>query len=272
MKKLVCLFIAALLMFTLSVSAFAAGGDKAPENPVSLEDQLIGLLLECTPSQRLTIINKAVAGEADMDKLAPYLTLDELQYVKDKKESYATDSLRMVPFLNVPPIKQESRYWCGAATIQMILNYMGIPYPFQSDIVDSITSSPSIDAVTSYVNRRISYTGKNYNYLGLSKNTDFGPIIAQCLSVATNNGKPMILQIANQEGDPNWPYATGGHYCLCDGLIGGGYGISDPFYFYPYIIPAPINEGRFIVYLSNIVTAINNWCTLHYTTVGYVGY
>lgn len=271
MKKLVCLFIAALLMLTLSVSAFAAGGDKAPENPVSFEDQIIALLQECTQGQRLTIINKAVAGEADMDKLAPYLTDEEMQYAKSSQNTYST---RKVPVLGVTSIMQETGTWCGATTAQMILMFMNGTAPEQSSIVESITDSPSIDAVTVYVNNRITSTGKKYTYKSFNTSDDsFMQTVATRLSTAVNDSRPMIIQVANPLGSNYWRYKTDGHYCLCDGLAAEGYHIVDPYYYsyHKVKIKSGDTEGYFCAKSDEIKSAISAWGSLH-SNVAYTSY
>lgn len=271
MRKSVCLFIAALLMLTLSVSAFAAGGDKAPENPVSFEDQIIALLQECTPGQRLTIITKAVAGEADMDKLAPYLSEWEIQYAKANHNTYST---RRVPVLGVTSIMQETDKWCGATTAQMILMFMNGTAPDQSSIVESITNNPSIDAVTAYVNNRITYTGKKYTYKSFNTSDDsFMQTVATRLSTAVNDSRPMIIQVANPSGSIYWRYKTGGHYCLCDGLAVEGYHIVDPYYYeyYDVEIKSGDTEGYFCAKSDEIKSAIRAWGSLH-SNVAYTSY
>lgn len=247
MKKLVCLFIAALLMLTLSVSAFAAGGDKAPENPVSFEDQIIALLQECTQGQRLTIINKAVASDADMSKIEHYMTEEEIQLEDD---------------------------WCGATTAQMILMFMNGTAPEQSSIVESITDSPSIDAVTVYVNNRITSTGKKYTYKSFNTSDDsFMQTVATRLSTAVNDSRPMIIQVANPSGSSYWRYKTDGHYCLCDGLATEGYHIVDPYYYsyHKVKIKSGDTEGYFCAKSDEIKSAISAWGSLH-SNVAYTSY
>ncbi len=272
MKKSACLFIAVLLMLALSVSAFAAGGDKAPESPASFEDQIIALLQECTQGQRLTVINKAVAGEADMDKLAPYLTEEEMQYVKEANRN--TYSAITVPVLGVTSIMQETDKWCGAATAQMILMFMNGASPEQKSIVKSITDNPSIDAVVAYVNNRITSTDKKYTYKSFNTSDDsFMQAVVTGLSSAASNSKPMIIQVASKSGSSYWRYKTDGHYCLCDGLTVEGYHIVDPYYYeyYDVEIKSGDTEGYFYVKSNDIKSAIRAWGDLH-SNVAYIGY
>lgn len=274
MKKLVCLFIAALLMLTLSVSAFAAGGDKAPENPVSFEDQIIALLQECTQGQRLTIINKAVASDADMSKIEHYMTEEEIQLAHTMSNSLLNATPRFMPILCVPSIMQLEDDWCGATTAQIILMFMNGTAPEQSSIVESITDSPSIDAVTVYVNNRITSTGKKYTYKSFNTSDDsFMQTVATRLSTAVNDSRPMIIQVANPLGSNYWRYKTDGHYCLCDGLATEGYHIVDPYYYsyHKVKIKSGDTEGYFCAKSDEIKSAISTWGSLH-SNVAYTSY
>ena len=204
-----------------------------PENPVSFEDQIIKILSNSKECYRRDIIDKALDGGVKPSALFPYLSKSEQQYIiNNSSNAYSNISpYFLIVQLNVPSIMQEENTWCGAATIQIVLKYLN-------------GSSPSIDAVTEYLNNRITDDNLKYTYKSIDVSEDFKGEITTRLSSALKYKKPMILQIANVDGTGQWRYKTSGHYCLCDGRTSDTYTICDPYY-YRYYLPEIVGEeGR----------------------------
>lgn len=271
LKKSFILILCICLIMISNLSVYAHGGESAPCNPVPFEDQIIEILLDCDESERQSVIDKAVAGGISIEDLSPYLAVEDLEYMSNKQTSYSVVSPKMIPMLNVPAIMQQCDTWCGAATAQIVLTYLNGTSPSQSTIVDYISNSPSIDAVTAYINNRITSAALRYTYRSINVSTDFRADFNIRLATALQSGKPMILQIANPNGLDYWPYQTSGHYCLCDGTS-ITYSICDPYYFDDYVdIPYDGEEGHFITEWSNIENAIIAWANKG-ANVGYTSY
>lgn len=272
LKKSFAFVMCVCLIAMLSIQLHAYGGESAPKNPISFEKQIIDILLECEEAERLAVIDKALVGGASIETLSEYLTDEELAYVSDYNlELYGVVSPRKLIQLNVPSIMQEDKSWCGSATAQIVLTYLNGTSPSQSDIVKSITNSPSIDAVTAYINNRITTASLKYTYKSINVSNDFESEFRSRLSSALQSGKPMILQIACDNADSYWRYKTDGHYCLCDGWD-LTYGICDPYYYEDYVSIRPgETEGRFSVGWNDINKAIKYWAEQH-SNVGYTSY
>lgn len=271
-RKLFPLMLCICLMLVLNMSAYAYGGENSPNNPKSFEEQIIEILLDCEESERQIVISKALDGDVAIGVLAPYLTAEELVYaVNYNQVIYSAVSPRKIPMLNVPSIMQEDKTWCGAATAQIVLTYLNGTSPTQSTIVNSISNSPSIDAVTAYINNRISTSSLKYTYKSLNVSGDFKSEFLQRMTSALQNGKPMILQIANCNENTGWPYQTNGHYCLCDGAT-LTYSICDPYYYSKYVvIPNGAEEGHFTIEWEVIEKSIKDWAAKG-ANVGYTSY
>ena len=261
------------MALSLNISVFAFGGASAPEKPVSFEDQIIEILSNSKECYRRDIIEKALAGGVELDALFPYLSLDEQQYVINNLHTTYSDisPYFLIVQLNVPSIKQQEDTWCGATTIQIILEYLNGSSPTQKNIVSSITDSPSIDAVTNYLNNRITDDSLKYEYKSIDISKDFKSEITTRLSSALKYRKPMILQVANVNGDGKWPYKTSGHYCLCDGRTIDTYTICDPYYYRDYLPNLVGEEGHFTIEWDTIEDGIKNWANKG-AKVGYTSY
>ena len=248
-------------------------GTSAPENPVSFEDQIIKILSNSKECYRRDIIDKALDGGVKPSALFPYLSKSEQQYIiNNSSNAYSNISpYFLIVQLNVPSIMQEENTWCGAATIQIVLKYLNGSSPTQKEIVSSITDSPSIDAVTEYLNNRITDDNLKYTYKSIDVSEDFKGEITTRLSSALKYKKPMILQIANVDGTGQWRYKTSGHYCLCDGRTSDTYTICDPYY-YRYYLPEIVGEeGHFIIKWDELEDGIKKWAEKG-AKVGYTSY
>lgn len=271
-RKIVSFMICNCLILALTVSIYAYGGESSPNNPKSFEEQIIEILLDCEDSERQIVISKALAGDVSVEVLAPYLSAEELVYAVNYNQAlFSGLSPRIIPMLNVPSIMQEDQTWCGAATAQIVLTYLNGTSPTQSTIVNSISNSPSIDAVTAYINNRISTSSLKYTYKSINVSGDFKSEFLQRMTSALQNGKPMILQIANCNENTGWPYQTYGHYCLCDGAT-LTYSICDPYYYSKYVvIPNGAEEGHFTTEWEVIEKSIKDWAAQG-ANVGYTSY
>lgn len=272
MKKLLTAFWVLSMIFT-AVPISAHGGTSYPTNPQSVTEQLIDILLNSEKEDRIEVIDLAIERNVTIEELIQYLTTEELEYAYSKIQT--TDysiTPRMIPSLNISPIMQERNNWCGATTVQIVLTYLNGTSPSQSTIVSSISNSPSIDAVTAYINNRITTASLKYTYGSINISSNFKGTFDSRLASALQKGKPMILQIANPAGEGYWPYPTNGHYCLCDATA-ITYSICDPYYYeyYDVEIEAGTTEGRHLRMWSDINAAIINWANTH-TGVGYTSY
>lgn len=152
---------------------------------------------------------------------------------------------------------QEENDYCSAATIQTVLQYITESSPTQTTIMNAWGGGyPTIVQLMNYINNRL---GEEYNpyyqqvYAG--NQTTFNV----CLKWDVENYQPMIILMSSSD-KTNWPYRTGGHFCICNGLLtweDNKYFMGDPFYFSTYVSGAG-NVGTHNKTWSQLNTVITN--------------
>lgn len=137
----------------------------------------------------------------------------------------------------VSPIKQQTNTWCSAATIQMVLSYMGASYGSQSNIMSEVGAGPGLQTVINYLNQKQSEN----TYIRKTWNTQ-DELNTVC-RVADMVDIPIVFTFIATDQNYNdgvWPYPTGGHFTVLRGYFAsGGYSVADPYYYadYPPYIP-----------------------------------
>lgn len=141
----------------------------------------------------------------------------------------------------VTPIMQETKSLCAAATIQMILNYLGESYNSQTNIIASTGEGPTLQSVMDYLNSHQSHN----TYI--RKTFDSQDALNRIISVAYMVDNPIIYTLIasqNQVDEGRWPYRTGGHFTVLRGIRSDGlYSIGDPLYFKRWVGSATANNG-----------------------------
>ncbi len=99
--------------------------------------------------------------------------------------------------LSVTAVKQETSYYCSAATTYMVLSFINGSSPSQSTIASRYgctpQQGPSTDAITSYINNRIS-TNK-YTYVQIPKSGDYTSSLRNYAMFSLDRSRPIICQL-----------------------------------------------------------------------------
>lgn len=162
--------------------------------------------------------------------------------------------------------KQATSTSCSAGTVYTVGKYIGAAPPSQSNTMSFWKSQwgvtyPDLPLIRNYLNLHlpskpsdyVPYVYKKYAGSQTTFNTD--------LKNNVLNYQPMILIIKNTSGTTNWPYTTGGHFCICSGLLtweNNRYFIGDPYYFSQYVSGATANDGEHKRTWSQLNTVITN--------------
>lgn len=143
--------------------------------------------------------------------------------------------------IGVTPIMQETDKLCAAATIQMILNYLGESYSSQTNIIAATGAGPALQSVMDYLNSHQSHN----TYI--RKTFDSQDALDRIISVAYMVDNPIIYTLIasqDQADEGRWPYRTGGHFTVLRGIRSDGlYSIGDPLYFKRWVSSATANNG-----------------------------
>lgn len=187
---------------------------------------------------------------------------EEAQTRVNNKPSSRSGSSRQ---LSVAGFEQERNYYCGPASVQIIMNYKRGIKPSQSSlasIMGTTTSGTNQDKMVSYLNKSENLGGNAYvkvstRQLALSKG----------VSYSIDKGYPVILNVQPVTLPGYKGYTSGGHYIVATGYSFGWTANSSSetiTYFDPFrTVNNPSSFGKKTVQYSTLLTAVNNKAGLY---------
>lgn len=257
---------------TQSVMNGAAATNSQPE---SLIEQFKDALTYSTKENIQSILEKAIVSGLTPSELKEIgITEGQISTIKanmfnNKHDKFSDRPILINPYLNdsittqaisagveMPDYalwprvkKQQTNTWCSAATVETVLNYVGLnsgTIPTQSKIMDDWkkywnVTYPDLPLMRNYIRDKVDAKCSTYIVFQYAGNrTDFN----QALAWDVLNYQPMIILMSNKNGTSSRPYKTSGHFCLVNGYFSGidKYFIGDPFYFDGYVSGAPKNS------------------------------
>ena len=288
---IVCLMSAIISVSAIESNVLPKGDSDVIVTEETIVDQLKELLLNCSSNQeRKLILKKAYQMGIDENEFTNFAlskadievlngNFNETNSVKsrtvlmsDVSTASATSTNSTVAGVTMPTYalrptiyKQATSTYCSAGTVYTVGKYIGATPPSQANIMSFWQSQwgvtyPDLPLIRNYLNNHLSNKPSDYvpyvnaNYAG--NQTDFNDYLKNNVL----NYQPMILHMKNSSGTTNWPYTTGGHFCICSGLLtweNNKYFIGDPYYFSQYVSGATDNNGehkRTWTQLNNVIT------------------
>lgn len=212
--------------------------------PISIESQL----------DEIEAMNDGVKKQAFMDKYNFYLAMKNKQdSPKDSKALLRTLSASGSGMLTVMVCKQETSYYCGPATCQQVLNYVGSSGWTQQEIARKIGTTKdgsNLPDMRTFLNNNQGRTA----YLITTRPTmeDLKSAVAYDVLVA---GTPSVARLKITKGG-SWLYSSNGHYLNVAGYSNSGetMRIVDPYI--QWIQPS--HSGVYNITCTELYSATNN--------------
>lgn len=216
--------------------------------------RLLTRILVCTIVLNCAIV-LPINAQGELDESYDNMTNEQIvqealvnpKYTNEQKQSLIEKTLKVqesmeinsTPYaseyvMDVVAIMQETKAYCSAASVQMILWYLGIEPDSQEDIFDYFhaAAGPGFNQVVDYINDHQSRT----LYTVLKWNSE--DVLDMYCRSAYSFGLPILFSLkaySNNVNAQNWPYTTSGHFSVIRGYYNNAneykYSIADPYYF-----------------------------------------
>ncbi len=234
-KSMCTVLIMSLLLSSMSFFTLAAGPSNNvtdTEKAMSLDEQLKEVLnsTALTGKQKNAAIEKINAAKK-MNSSKSFFDDEKQQKSAQMNSAAGTYSSALssgvsTPFayrvnnyeIKVPCYKQETRYWCGPATVKQTLQYLKGSSPSQSALAKALgttTSGTSIYAIRKYLNN---HQNKN-TYVQMTPSSNNAMQNAMLMAVKTYKAPPILLvRITNKNFGGKAEYTSDGHYLNVSGV------------------------------------------------------
>jgi len=265
-----------LLSFNVAVGATFKGDADFVSREESLAEQFEALLLNCTSleERQLTLEKAGYMGIIATDLANVPLSSDDLAILNGtvpaqrtaltNRPAVITGPATRVIVANVdmpnyclwPTIyKQTYSNWCSAGTMYTTLMYIKGSSPTQQTMVNYWTSGidpkksyfpPDLQLMRNYVNSNTPSSVRNYVHRTAAQYGNSQTVLNTDLKKNVQDYQPMIINMKSTN-TTDWPYTTGGHFCVVNGLLtweSNQYFIGDPYYFTQYVSGATANNGE----------------------------
>jgi hypothetical protein len=117
--------------------------------------------------------------------------------------------------LNTPSHKQERSYWCGPATVQVIVDWFGTA-PSQTSIASYLGTTSNGTSFSKVDDGLRHYTGRTYYYYGSLSGSRFNSRVCDTIG---NHGWPLAADVSiDADVWPNYNYDHAGHIIPIEGF------------------------------------------------------
>ncbi|SJZ92138.1 C39 family peptidase [Anaerorhabdus furcosa] len=186
----------------------------------------------------------------------------ELQSKVYNKPSTRSGSSRN---LSVNGFEQETKYYCGPASVQIIMNYKRGIKPSQSSIASSMgttTSGTNQDRMVTYLNKSENLGGNSYVKVSTGQIA-----LSKGISYSIDSNYPVILNVQPETLPGYAGYTSSGHYIVGTGYSFGwstGSSSETVTYFDPFrTANNPSSFGSKTVQYSTMLSAVNKKAGLY---------
>lgn len=230
-KSMCTVLVMSLLLSSMSFFTLAAGPSNNvtdTEKAMSLDEQLKEVLnsTALTEKQKNAAIEKINAAKKINSSKSSFNQKAASMNPAARTYSSALSSGVSTPFayrinnyeIQVPCYKQETRYWCGPATVKQTLQYLKGSSPSQSALAKALgttTSGTSIYAIQKYLNN---HQNKN-TYVQMTPSSNNAMQNAMLMAVKTYKAPPVLLvKIKDDNFGKKAGYNSNGHYLNVSGV------------------------------------------------------
>ena len=199
MKRVSAMLLSIIILCAFSMQVFAADGDRDRSHAGYLYENVDGDL----------------SIEEGACPFIPQKSIPAVSYNNKQAELLSTNGFKKT--LKMPHFKQENGYYCGPATVQQTISYVGKVTVSQRVLAKELgTTKDGTDMrnIAGVVNKHISGTGKSYTMMQIpNSQSDYAVNIYNALCA----GKPVIIDIKATKED-RWNYKTKGHFLNISGV------------------------------------------------------